>query len=329
MVLSLPSLNPFVDQTNPLTQLQPFIAHPLYTGTSPGYYLRRSSTGNTNWVLFFQGGGWCYTPELCAWRSKTRLGSNKFWKPTIEVEGIMGEDPTANPDFHDWNVAYFQYCDGASFSGNANDPMVVEGNKLWYRGHRVKDALIADLMHNYGLGNATNVVVSGCSAGGLSTYLHADAVAGVFDTSKVRVKAMAGSGYFMDAPNLYGKRVYTDEMAYVFQFQNASGGVNANCIKATAPADQWQCMMAQYTYPHITTPFFIMNSGYDEWQMGNILGIDVPGFNSCYHLGYVNCSAVDIVAANKFRDHMIATMQVRNPMSVCVCGWVWVSEQLC
>ncbi len=38
------------------------------------------------------------------------------------------------------------------------------------------DAVIADLLGNHNMKQATDVVVSGCSAGGLATYLHADKV---------------------------------------------------------------------------------------------------------------------------------------------------------
>merc|ERR1711957_323092 len=35
--------------------------------------------------------------------------------------------------------------------------------------------------------------------------------------------------------------------------------------------EKWKCLMAPYIAPHIETPFFVMNSAYDAWQMHNIL----------------------------------------------------------
>ena len=51
-------------------------------------------------------------------RSKSRLGSSKTWKPTLEiVNGILSRYEENNPDFYNWNMAYVNYCDGASFLG--------------------------------------------------------------------------------------------------------------------------------------------------------------------------------------------------------------------
>ena len=55
--------------------------------------------------------------------------------------------------------------------------------------------------------------------------------------------------------------------------QNVSGGVNAACMAAAAEGEAWKCFMAQYTLPHITTPHYIVNSFYDAWQWGAVLGM--------------------------------------------------------
>ena len=53
--------------------------------------------------------------------------------------------------------------------------------------------------------------------------------------------------------------------------QNVSGSVNGACTAATPAADRWKCFMAQYTFPHVKTPAFVVNSFYDAWQWGAIL----------------------------------------------------------
>jgi len=65
-----------------------------------------------------EGGGWCYDEDECVARSKTPLGSSKFWGPTAVGTGFLSDNQTENPDFYNWNVAYIKYCDGASFTGN-------------------------------------------------------------------------------------------------------------------------------------------------------------------------------------------------------------------
>lgn len=66
-------------------------------------------------------------------------------------------------------------CDGASFSGDKTEPYVhaATNQTLYFRGKRVLDAMLDTLLTEHSLNTAEEVLLSGGSAGGLSTYLHA------------------------------------------------------------------------------------------------------------------------------------------------------------
>ena len=88
-----------------------------------------------------------------------------------------------------------RYCDGGSQTGNVSDAVPVPGGgQVYYRGARIVRALIAELIANttVNLGAATDVVISGCSAGGLSTFLHAPKWQAALPAAKV--VAMPDSG---------------------------------------------------------------------------------------------------------------------------------------
>jgi hypothetical protein len=51
-------------------------------GSPYGVYFLPSRRGSTKWTLYFEGGGWCATPEECAERSETPLGSSLSFPPT-------------------------------------------------------------------------------------------------------------------------------------------------------------------------------------------------------------------------------------------------------
>ena len=47
---------------------------------SPGaFYLRRGNP--RKWLIYLEGGGWCYDEDDCFERSSTKLGSSKDWQP--------------------------------------------------------------------------------------------------------------------------------------------------------------------------------------------------------------------------------------------------------
>lgn len=72
---------------------------------------------------------------------------------------------------YNWNTVFIRYCDGGSFTGSNSSTTIVQGMELFFRGKHILKAVIDDLLDNRGLSNATDVVVSGCSAGGLASTL--------------------------------------------------------------------------------------------------------------------------------------------------------------
>lgn len=136
--------------------------------------------------------GWCGSDDDCLGRSKTALGSSKSYAPTRRFTGgYFSSDPTQNPLMWNWTKAYLPYCDGGSQTGEREEPVTVGSSTIFYRGHRILRA-VQDYLGSTTLKDATDIVVSGCSAGGLATYLHADEWAAAFPAA--RVTAMPDSG---------------------------------------------------------------------------------------------------------------------------------------
>ncbi len=128
---------------------------------------------------------------------------------------------------YNWNLAYVQYCDGGSFSGNRTDALVATVNgttrDLWFRGGENRLATIQDLaspslafftslrqllpwkvgppIDNHKLADATEVMVTGCSAGAMAAYLHGDKVLDQIRAVAPNLKKAGispDSGFFMD-----------------------------------------------------------------------------------------------------------------------------------
>jgi hypothetical protein len=46
-------------------------------GSPPAFYISKPATPSSNWILYFESGGWCYDTKACYERSLTSLGSSK------------------------------------------------------------------------------------------------------------------------------------------------------------------------------------------------------------------------------------------------------------
>jgi hypothetical protein len=144
----------------------------------------------------------------------------------------------------------------------------VGNSTIFYRGHRILRANIAALKAR-GLDAATEVVISGCSAGGLATYLHADAWGAALPNAK-KVTALPDSGFFLDF-NATGSRLgYGALMRWVCGAMNSTGGLPAACVAAN-PADPCKCIFAEHVVATAKVPLFPLQSKYDSWQIGNDL----------------------------------------------------------
>ena len=52
-----------------------------------------------------------------AWNDDCGFAFLALQVDNLHVPAYQRRDPEVNPTFHDWNFAYFPYCDGGSFSG--------------------------------------------------------------------------------------------------------------------------------------------------------------------------------------------------------------------
>jgi hypothetical protein len=184
------------------------------------------------------------------------------------------------PPFATATLVYALYCDGGSWAGDATEPVVTRVNAsltltLYYRGRRLLDALLTSLLAR-GLSDGTELLYAGCSAGGLTAYMHADYVAAKMPAS-VKTVAMADAMFSIDTTDFHGDPVFPDIMAWVYSAMNCTASVNQGCLAANPNGTA--CMFGANTAPHVKTPLFVLNSKYDTWQAGGIIGAGKCGNN--------------------------------------------------
>uniref|UniRef100_A0ACD5WQC8 Uncharacterized protein n=1 Tax=Avena sativa TaxID=4498 RepID=A0ACD5WQC8_AVESA len=278
-------------------------------GTPPGYHLQRGSgDGSNSWIIHLQGGGWCSTLKDCSNRRMSMYGSSNFMKPMwFAGAGILDSDQLKNPDFYNWNKVFVRYCDGASFSGDA-EGRAQDGSTLYFRGLRIYEAVIHELMEK-GLANATQALLTGCSAGGLATLLHCDDFSARFP-QEVSVKCLADAGFFLNVKDISGERSFWSVYDGVVHLQNVREVLPKDCLANKEPTE---CFFPAELIKSIRTPTFILNSGYDSWQIRYVL---VPGSSapnkawlSCKE-NIQNCSSTQIEVLNGFRNAMVNDLKV-------------------
>lgn len=201
------------------------------------------------------------------------LGSSTVWGPTY-TDNYEASQIFADPEFADYTAVYAMYCDGGSWTGNLATPVTVGNATIHYKGRPLLDALI-DWALDGGLSTASNLLYGGCSAGGLTSYLHADYVASRMPPS-VKTVAIADAMFSANTKTWNGGDNFPASMEWGFKAWNASGSTNDACEAAYGASDAWQCFFGQNVAKHVQTPMFVLNSKYDSWQGPALIGCSTP-----------------------------------------------------
>ena len=260
-------------------------------GSPPVIYVRPPrATASSTFVLFLEGGGWCNSPTDCVSRMQSPHGSSRtFRKETASPGPGAGYwDPplphSIGEAFAGATLVFFKYCDGASFAGQAAVTLPPLRTRLsvgsvagsigrqitvTWAGRSTLHAALDALFANHGLGAARNVLLSGCSAGGLAALLGAEAVRARLRASGApleRFKVAVWSGIFPYLPH----SAYTQQMRSVFEMANMS--ISDRC-RTRWPGTPWRCILGLEPLEAVPAdiPVFLEQSVLDRWHTGCIL----------------------------------------------------------
>lgn len=180
-------------------------------------------------------------------------------------------DKAINPAFWNWSHVYVRYCDGASFSGLREDPLL-DSPKIYSRGNYILKAVITELFRtkNSLFSKASHVVVGGTSAGALTAYLHAHQIREILPSNK-KIVVIPDSGFF-PLRKTEGSVDAINNMDKVYNISQAKNSLPKKCIESKTPEAHYHCMFAENVVPYIPAPILILNSRFDSFVVKKVLG---------------------------------------------------------
>jgi hypothetical protein len=173
-------------------------------GTAAAYVLRAGAgAASTRWIISLQGGGECYHQASCSNRAATMpnlvstAGYQANPSSAFGQAGIQSPTILFDPDFYDASQVTIQYCSSDDWSGAKASTVAYSPTDptTWnFQGHAIVAAVIADLNASHGLASATEVMLTGQSAGGVGVFANVNTVAKLFPSS-VRFTAYSDAGF--------------------------------------------------------------------------------------------------------------------------------------
>ncbi|CAK0893265.1 unnamed protein product [Prorocentrum cordatum] len=143
---------------------------------------------------------------------------------------------------------------------------------MQFRGARVLQAVLADLVQ-LGLGSESGrplVILGGQSAGGRGAMVSLEYVRDMLGpelAQRVDVMGFLDSPLWVDVPPYSAHFVGFAAMCQgVFSYANVTR-LGRRCEAAHPGSDRWKCIMGEYRMPHIRTPYLLVASQYDAFQL--------------------------------------------------------------
>ena len=140
-----------------------------------------SGSGADKFMFFWDGGGFCGFDgygflESCVTRSQSSFGSSSTigdngTTVTKSIPmGFFSSMQEYNSDFYNWNKVFIEYCDGSNHQGYIEEPVVYGADTLWFRGFNNTLGTLNYLRDHLGLFSASQIILTGGSAGSQAFY---------------------------------------------------------------------------------------------------------------------------------------------------------------
>ncbi|MEW5850115.1 MAG: pectin acetylesterase-family hydrolase [Myxococcota bacterium] len=206
-----------------------------------------SGAGTDRWGIWFKGGGSCYSQHECAQRWCGNQAGDKYTAAVMSTDwngdGLVDRPHCTNPEpgsmfdtmagnpFSTVNSVLIWYCSSDTYGGQAADVLLEDtadddatprNFTMHYRGHEIVVAVVAMLKEGVtsddgvvtlpSIDLATDVLVSGSSAGGVGALKNMDFVHQTLrnTNSTVNVKGLIDAAMPPSAEALDGYPVYFD-----------------------------------------------------------------------------------------------------------------------
>ncbi|XP_046398101.1 palmitoleoyl-protein carboxylesterase NOTUM [Ischnura elegans] len=256
-------------------------------GSPAGFYIRKSR-GSKEWIVFLEGGWYCYDQMSCQnrWLRLKYFMTSKQWAETRNVGGILSQNPEENPYWWDSNHIFVPYCSSDSWSGTRPQPhrWSHQGDsavKYAFMGSYIVQEVIKDLLP-LGLAQANSLLLAGSSAGGTGVIVNLDRVAdnlAELGYGNIKVRGLADSGWFLDnAPytsvssspsssTFASSWLMTSPAQAVRKGVELWRGLVPERCRQDYPEEAWRCYFGYRVYPTLRAPLFVFQWLFDEAQM--------------------------------------------------------------
>ena len=258
-----------------------YISHPeaiCNDNSRATFYIGQGSS--KKWIVFFESGGFCASFEDCNKRylheNSTVLMTSKMLPDKVTGRDLLSASKYENPTFSEYSHVLVPYCSSDLWLGSKTNPKEPfhfvndsSADNFSFRGHTIFRSVFMDLLQQYNLSDAEEIIISGSSAGGIGVLNHADWVLNhVIKSNKINAKLLSiiDSGWFIDFQGSFEAKVRPGFLSLA----NISSRECTDLFQGHTCCPSASCMIARGYYPS-SVPLLLISSMYDIFMFGEVL----------------------------------------------------------
>ena len=231
------------------------------------------------WIVFFESGGFCASFEDC---NKRYLNKNSTMFMTSEIlpDKVTGSDllsalKSESPAFSEYTHVLVPYCSSDLWLGLKTNPnkrfhFVNDSfmDNFSFRGQTIFRSVFMDLLQQYNLSDAEEIILSGSSAGGIGVLNHADWVLNKVIKSRglnTKLFSIVDSAWFIDFQGSLRAHVNPEFSS----FANISLRACLDLSHGHTCCPSASCMISRGYYPS-SVPLLFVSSMYDSFLLRDV-----------------------------------------------------------
>ena len=227
------------------------------------------------WIVFFESGGFCGSFEDCNRRyldkNSTILMTSITLPDKVTGRDLLSASKTENPTFFEYTHVLVPYCSSDLWLGlksNPKEPFRFVNDStvdnFSFRGQTIFRSVFVDLLQEYDLSDAEEIILAGSSAGGIGVLNHADWVLNYVIKShglNAKLLSIIDSAWFIDFQGSFKAKVKPD----ITSFANISSRACSDHSQGYTCCPSASCMIARGYYPS-SVPLLLISSLYDVFM---------------------------------------------------------------